>query len=200
MILDVYSIAGEQLTNPGGNFSHNGYSSRPPSITPPNKVVDANLAALGDGVIFCGAAPDLLSDGGMETTPYVYLTPIGVGSSTNTFAMTVLGWEVTKLGVGTPLWIPITLAAYAVTLGTATGVANSDLGTTTLFATSITFTGGPVGVSSGMNPTSLDWFVISPGSNAIATIKQATLGYRFLEVLFTTGGSATSCNCLWRKG
>ncbi len=196
MIIDALS-GFSTLTNPGGNYTNNGYPTRIPQSMPPTKTaLSTGLQAIGDGVIACGA-PD-----GNYAAGYVYLIPIGAGSSTNTFSMTVLGWDETKIQLPncTGLWTPITMAVYAVTLGTATGVVNTDIPTTQLFNTTIAMTGAAVGVTSGMAATVLDWFTISPGSNAIGMIKQPTFGFRFLEVIFTTGGSATSCNCLYRKG
>jgi hypothetical protein len=195
MIIDALNAECLTLTNPGGNYSINGYPTRIPTITPPSQAT-SGVTAAGDGVLPIGTPM------GNYGVAHVTLIPIGVGSATNTFSMTILGWNRTQLNVANTsfLWIPVSLATIAVTLGTETGVANSELGTTTLFATTITMTGAAVGVTSGMAATVLDWFTISPGSNAIGCIRQPTFGFRFLEVIFTTGGSATSCNCLWRKG
>lgn len=166
------------LTN-SVNYTAASYPVRVPTTTKPS----------GDGVIPMG-------EGGGYCPQSLDLVPIGVGTSA-AYGLQILGWRSTKLGVLT-LWVPVTLATYSVTCGTATGVANSDLGSTTLFATTITMTGGPTFVTSGAPPVSLDWFQISPGSNAIGMIKQAGLGYRMLEVLFNIS-AGTSGNCLYCK-
>lgn len=187
-----------KLTNPGGNFSNNGYPTRAPQTTNPTQTaLSTGLQAIGDGVIPFGE--QIGSIGGQFCPTNLMLIPIGTGSST-TFGMKILGWRPTAINASLgplPLWVPVTLATYAVTLGTAAGIANSELGTTTLFATTITSTGGPTFITSGAEPVIPDWCQISPGSNAIGCIIQASLGFRYLEVIYTTGGSATDCNALW---
>lgn len=192
MIIDV--LTGDlALTNPGGNYTANGYPTRIPKIARPDQVT-AQVTSAGDGVVTCGLL-------GSITAQRLLLIPIGVGSATNTFGMKILGWSMTNLGIPNvqPLWIPEELVTYAVVLGSAAGVTGAELTSATLFATTITSTGGPTFITSGAPPVSLDWFQISPGSNAIGIIMQPTFGHRFIEVVFTTGGSATSCNCLYRK-
>lgn len=194
MWLDVLSGSDYKLSNPGGNYVTSGYPSRAATITPPDQVT-SGVVAKGDGVIKCGHE-------GVETAGHIIMVPIGVGVATNTFSLKVLGWRSTKLNVANakPLWIPVELATYAVVLGTAAGVTGADLTASTLLATTITSTGGPTFITSGAVPVSLDWMQISPGSNAVGCIKQPTLGFRFLEIIFTTGGVATSCNTLWCRG
>jgi hypothetical protein len=149
----------------------------------------------GDGVIAFG-------EGGMIAPRWCMLKPFGTGSATNTFTMQVLGWRSARTQgttITTELWIPDPLATYAVTLGTATGIAGSAVDNNHLFATTITSTGGPTFITSGPAPIVEGWFQISPGSNGIAVISQASLGYRMLEVIFETGSSATACNALYCK-
>lgn len=180
-----------QLSNSGwslvrtADYSTNGYPTRTPTTTKPS----------GTGVIPFG-------DGGSECPGHVLLLPFGTGASTNTFSMKVLGWHGTFFSTINPevnLWVPVVLATYQATLGTATGVANSDIDSSHFFATTITISGAGVGVTSGMAATSLDWFVVSPGSNDIGVIVQPSFGFKLLEVIFTTGGSATACNALYCK-
>lgn len=164
------------------NYSTNGYPARVPTITKPS----------GDGVVPMG-------DAGNYSPKHLKLIPYGVGSSTNTFAMKVLGWRPTRLNIGLPLWIPVELCTYAVTVGTGTGVAGADLTTTSLFATTITSTGGPTFITTGAPPICPDWCQISPGTNAIGMICQESFGFPLLEIIFTTGGSITSANSLYAK-
>jgi hypothetical protein len=185
MVIDTLSNETYALTN-SVNYSTNGYPSRIPTTTAPS----------GDGVIPMGHM-------GGYSPNHLILVPFGVGSSTNTFTMQILGWRATKLPPGQPaslpLWIPVNLGEYTITLGTATGVAGADLTTTSLFNTTITFTGGPTFVTAGAAPVSLDWLQISPGSNKIGMISVRSFGFRFMETIYSTGGSATSCNSLYCK-
>jgi hypothetical protein len=185
VVIDELSGPNWALTNPGGNATANGFPSRVPSVAGPS-LVAAGVVKAGDGVVAIG-------DQGQYGPRSLLLVPFGVGAATNTFSLQVLGWRATALGVA-PLWVPVNLGTWQVTLGTAGGVANSDLGTTQLFATTISQTaGGPT------NVTPPDWFAVSPGGNAIGMICLRTLGFRFLEVIYSTGGSATSCNALYAK-
>jgi hypothetical protein len=186
-----------KLTNPGGDYTNNGYPSRIATTTAPplNATSGSGLQATGDGVIPFG-------QDGAEADGWLHLVPIGSG--TGTFSLTILGWRQTKLGVGVPLWFPCPLAAYNVTLGTMAGVVNSDLPTTEVFGQSDTITLGPTLVNSAapntVPPIVEGWCSVSPGSNAACFISTPSFGFRYLEVIFTTGGSATSCNALYVKG
>lgn len=182
------------LTNKGGNANNNGYPSRIPTTTRPDLVAaGTGVQAAGDGVIPFGHQ-------GMECAGWLHLIPFGAGIATNTFSMKVLGWRATKLAIGIPLWIPVELCTIAVTLGTAAGVTGADLTAASLFATTITMTGGPTFITTGAAPICPDWFQISPGSNSIGMVSVSSLGFRFLETIYTTGGVATSCNALWCRG
>lgn len=181
MVIDELSNQFWSRTN-ATNYSANGYPTRIATITKPS----------GDGVVAMG-------DGGSYAPKHLLLLPYGVGSATNTFGIRILCWAPTALGIGLPLWIPEELATYAITVGSGTGVAGADLTTTSLFATTITCTGGPTFVTAGAAPICPDWFQISPGSNANGLICIESLGFPLLEVIFTTGASITSCNSLYRK-
>jgi hypothetical protein len=182
MVIDYLSNEFWALTHPTGNYATNGYPSRIPTVTAPS----------GDGVIPFGHM-------GGYSPGHLLLIPFGAGVATNTMGMKVLGWRSTGLNVGNKLWVPLELGTYAITLGTGTGVALADLTATALFATTITMTGGPTFVTSGAAPVSPDWLQISPGSNAIGMVAVTSFGFRYLEVIYTTGGVATSCNSLWCK-
>lgn len=195
MLIDERSAQLWQLTNPGGNYDNNGYPTRIPKTALPNVVAaDTHLQAAGDGVLMCGW-------GGAVAPRSLLLVPFGAGSSGNTFALKVLGWRPTTGSFGgtqkPALWVPVVLCTCAVTVGTGTGIAGADLTTTALFATTITMTGGPTFITSGAAPVTPDWFEISPTGNDIGMIAVRTFGFPFLEVIFTTGGSATNCNSLY---
>jgi len=184
MQINVLSGATYALSN-ATNYATNGYPTKAPTLTQPS----------GDGVIPCGFL-------GSESPEFLTLLPIGVGASNNTFSMRVLGWRPTQIPALAlrPLWIPVPLVDYAMTLGTASGATGGELGTTTLFADTITSTVGPTFITSGAAPIAPGWYQISPVNDLVGMIHQATLGFPFLELIFTTGGVATSCNCLWARG
>lgn len=200
MVIDYLSNDFYALTNPGGNYTQSAaYPSRVPTVTQPNLIpVTTGIQAVGDGVIPMGQS---LSGPGNYAPGHLMIIPIGVGAA-GTFSMQVLGWRATQLAKAGPfvpnLWVPILLGTYAVTLGTATGVAGSDLGATTLFATTITMTGGPTFVTSGAAPVSLDWLQISPTGNPIGMVCVTSFGFRFMETIFNNTTS-TSCNALYCK-
>lgn len=182
---------------PGGNYTTNGYPTRIPQ----------NVAPSGDGVIPVGHQ-------GSMSKIYLQLLPFGV-AATNTFSFQILGWDNVVEGVvgstfggsanpqgNSPLWIPTWLGTYQATLGTTSGVAGSDLSTTQVFATTITLTAGP---KFGSTPADVQpqgyaggGAIYTPGSNTIGFLETFTLGFNYIEVIFTTGGVATSCNALWR--
>ncbi len=166
------------------NYATNGYPSKIPTVTMPS----------GSGVI------DMA--GGDYVPGHLLIIPIGTGSATNTGSLKVLGWRDTNMNPGNPqmrLWIPVELCTIAFVLGTGGGVANADFGTATLFATTITMTGGPTFITAGAPPVSLDWFEVSPGSNAIGVASVPTLGFKKMELIFTTGGVATDVNALYTQ-
>lgn len=198
MVIDTLSNETWALTNPGGNFTNNGYPTRVPTLLAPplGATAGTGLQKQGDGVIAMG-------HGGNYSPNNLILLPFGAGVATNTFTMKVLGWRPTKLGPGqpasAPLWIPVVLGTYTITLGTGTGVAGADLTTTALFATTITMTGGPTFVTAGAPPISLEWLQVSPTGNDIGFISVRSFGFRYMETIFSTGGVATSCNSLYCK-
>jgi len=180
----------DELSNPTWarvapvNANNNGFPARINTVTQPS----------GTGVVEFGGTL-----GGFCPRNLVLL-PYGTGVATNTFLMNILGWRATALAVGQPLWTPIQLGAFTVTLGTGTGVAGADLDTTALFATTITTTYGPTFVTAGQVPfVPAHWFELSPGTNVQGAIVVPSLGFRFLEVIFSTGASATGCNALYCK-
>lgn len=181
MQIEQLSVQSWQRTN-ATNYSTSGYPTRIPTLVTP----------AGDGVIPFG------HDGGL-TSLNLLLLLYGVGSSTNTFSFKILGWAPTKFNVGVPLWVPTVMMIGQATLGTGAGIAGADVDATGLFATTITCSVGPTFVTTGAAPIIPDWFQVSPGSNDIGMVVCRSFGFRFLEVIFTTGGSATSCNALWRK-
>lgn len=171
------------------NYPTSGYPTRLNTFTHPS----------GDGIIPMGGSV-LAGSGGMECPTGILLQPYAIGSATNTFSLKVLGWTPTKLNVGQPLWTNFVIGEFAITLGTGAGIAGGDVLNTELFATTITATYGPLFVTTGQAAYSkYSWGFLAPGSNAQGVIFVPSFGCRLLEVIYTTGGSATSCNSLYRK-
>lgn len=172
------------------NYSTNGYPTRVPTVTPPA----GTSGLVPDGIIPCGA-------GGSVANTHVLIVPYGVDASTHTFSLTVLGWRPTGVNPGNPdmaLWIPVPLCTVSCTTSTSLpGIVNADVDNTQSFCTTLTMTGAGAGVSSGMAVNSPDWFTITGTAVGVGVLKVPTLGFPFLEVIFTTGGVDTSCNALW---
>jgi hypothetical protein len=184
------SGANWQYTNPGGNSTSAVQPTRTPTTVHPTLVLDASVAARGDGVVPCSVK-------GATGKRQIKLLPVGAGAATNTFTMYVLGWSPSRSGGdGSPegqqyalaLWIPVLLGTFTATLGTAVGIGGSDVANTQLFATTITATGQ---LSDFLN------VLITPGSNNIGMAVVETWGFRYIECTFNRGVSATSANCLY---
>jgi hypothetical protein len=197
------------LSNPGGDSTAASFVSRIPTTTKPpaNAVAASGLAVIGDGVIAVG------TEGSYAP---ICLQLVGIGqAATNTFKTNVYGWlDTSQFGnaenglAAAPtnpvsLWTPILLATYTWTLGTASGVANSDIGASEVFATSVLQTYGPVYGTGPAQSMQIAYAgggqIYSPGSNAIAMVELLTEGFSYLEVTFNMNSSASSANCLYRK-
>lgn len=186
MLHDLSSLAYKRVR--ATNYSTNGYPSRVPTVTAPS----------GDGVV-------LLNDPktpGQVTPRSMILIPYGTDASTHTFTIKMLGWRPTLLNLGPQLWMPVQIAEFTATLGTAAGVANADLGTTQQFATTIVLTtNGPTWQNAAapntIPPVVPDLFIVSPGSNNIGAIFLRNLGFPIVEIIFSTGGVVTDCNSLY---
>lgn len=125
------------------------------------------------------------------------IVPYATASDNNTFAMRILGWR----AVGNPapstpqpdqpLWVPVVLAEVTCTCtGAQPGVAGGIIGTAELFADTIALVG-----TTGNANVSIE--IVSPADDAsIAHIVVDMKGFSMLELVFGTGGVATSCNAL----
>jgi hypothetical protein len=109
--------------------------------------------------------------------------PFGVGSATNTFIGTMVGW---KLG-GAGIYVPWPLWTLKFTLGTLAGAAGGMIGASALWAATIDST------SSGYYLGSGD-VALSPADNTIASVKFDYCGAAYLELIGNRNSSATSFN------
>lgn len=176
----IETVAGSAYPTNATNITAASFTEPVPTTTTPS----------GDGVVAFGT-------GGMMACSAVKLIPFGVGADTNTFLMNCYGWvDVPAQGIAgdVTLWVPKTLATFStITLNSnIPGVALTQVPATAYFAGAITLVTGNSGISVE---------VVSPGhaANEIAHIVLDVKGSKFLECRFSTGGSATSCNCLWAK-
>lgn len=169
------------------NQTSNGYVSKIPTTTEPKG--DANTAT-GASVIELGGKA------GGPCQNAVLICPYGLHASVDgkTMSFRVIGWRCVGLGGASPdtaLWIPVKLVEFACTLsGTPVGVAGMTLIATEGFADTITLTG-----TTGNDDVSID--IVSPADDTIGHVVVDMKGSQKLELSFTTGGSATSCNALY---
>lgn len=119
---------------------------------------------------------------GRFTRNNVILVPYGAGADNNTMSVRVISWR-----EASGLWIPTIVCEVACTLSTSVGVAAATVIDTERFADTLTLTYGNAGV---------DCQVFSPANNTPAHVVVDAKGATILEVIFSTGGSATSCNAL----
>lgn len=163
------------------NQTSNGYVSKLPTITEPSG--DAGTAT-GSAVI------DLANLLGGQIPNAMLIAPYAVGSNNNTFSLRVIGWRfIPGSGqVQTGLWIPVLLCEIACTLSNVpVGVAGMVLVATELFADTLVLTTGNSGVSAE---------ILSNAGDVIAHAVVDLKGFQKVELSFTTGGSATSCNAI----
>jgi hypothetical protein len=165
------------------NCTNTSYTSIVPTITEPSG--DAGTAG-GNSVIDLGK-------GGMLVQNGIKVVPFGAGSDTNTFSVRVWGWQKIKTSVigNSDLWVPVNLGEFACTLSTPAGVDNTPVPSTNVFCDTITVTVGSTlgGEAAGEN-------IISPANDTTASFMVDLRGYDKVQLDFTTGSSATSCNAL----
>lgn len=160
------------------NDTSSSFGSRVPTTDKPS----------GSGVIDLGGY-------GMANQNGVLLLPFGTGSDGNTFSLRVLAWHwivdplITK--AKPTLFVPFLLCELSVTLSSGNpGVAGSILGSTQYFAKSISLTTGNANVSAE---------TLSPAASGVLAHATADMkGAQMLEVIFSTGSSATDCNALYK--
>lgn len=182
-----------QITNPGGNYTNNGFPAWtvPTSAAPPLNATGTGLQKAGDGVFALGF-------GGNYCDSAIKLAFFGVGTDNTAFSANVFGWTMLPSGLGTgaakDLWVPLLVASLtSITLDSALpGVGFTEESANQFFASAITLGVGNSGISAE---------VISPGHAAhqIAHVVLDTKGFQYMEVVFSTLGAVTSCNALWSR-
>lgn len=178
------------------NETSNGYVSKIPRATSPFTAAGLN----GDAGTATGASVIQLTNGviGGQAQSGAEFLFYGVGANNTTFSARIIGWSaLTTSGLSpvnpeTQVWIPVVLVEVQCTLSsTPIGLAGRAIVATELFADTITLV-GTTGVAG------LDMSITSPANDTIARVFVDLWGHTELEVQFTTGGSATSCNGLFR--
>lgn len=164
------------------NATDASFPARVPKATKPTGIGDSAAQATASAVFELG-----------ESTGQnlAIIAPYGAGSDTNTFSMRVFGWS-RVIEPGDPqqdIWVPVFLIEVACTLTSAQpGLANKTVNSSQLFCDAISLTAGNAGVSAetlGQTDTA---------GQVVIDMKGAEL----LEIVFSTGSSATSCNALVR--
>jgi hypothetical protein len=173
------------------NQTSNGYVSKIPTVTEP--LGDAGTAT-GTSVIQLG-----LPEGQAGLTQnFLFIKPYGVGADATTFSFKVIGWRVLGENTPLPMWDPSTLAVFQATLESGLPLVGQYAASTTYFADTLTVTSQPLltgTVSAAAASLSL-LELYDPANGDPAWVKVPIYGFQKLELSFTTGGSATSCNAL----
>lgn len=171
------------------NATDNGFPSKLITATRPSGIGDNVAQATASAVIDFGIDGPMSQNGMM-------VKPFGAGSNNNTASMRAIGWSravAQNNGLDTLVWDPTDLFEVQYTLSsTLVGLAGKILVATDLFADTITLTGTTA--IANVNVT-----INSPANDRPAYLLFDALGFELVEFVFTTGGSATSGNCLWRN-
>ena len=169
------------------NTTDSSFPSRVPTATKPTGIGDS--AAQTTPSVF-----DIRATGEYVQNALV-MSFFGTGSDNNTFSARLIGWRVVPDPADAGnlhkfLFIPIPLFEVQATLSaTQAGVDGTTIPSTMLFADTITLTG-----TTADQGVSID--IVSPANNTIAHLVVDIKGFEFVEPIFTTGSSATDCNCL----
>lgn len=171
------------------NATDNGFPSKLITATKPAPSIGSNAAqATSPAVIQFG-------DGGPYSQNSLLLKLFGAGANNNTFSMRLIMWTPIvdqDQNNDVTVYDPTDLFEVQATLSsTLVGLAGKVVAATDLFADTITITGTTA--IANVNVT-----VNSPANDRPAYILVDGLGGKLIEAIFSTGGSATSCNSLWR--
>ena len=172
------------------NATDSSMPTRTTSATAPSGIGDNVAQATASAVFLLNKE----SNPGTPVQNRVKIVPIGVGNDNTTFTMAVYSWvrvvdRDKEHNPETDLWAAIKLAAFTCTLSAATGVAGRILTTSDRIADTIAIIG-----TSGNPNVSME--IVSPATDEPAHVVIDMKGGERLEVVFGTGGSATSANAL----
>jgi len=121
-----------------------------------------------------------LDAGGDQNWTTLEVLLFGAGADNATLGARILGWR--KIST---LWVPTILADLSGTLSTSVGVASAAVLNTDRFVDTVTINGG-INVATGY-----------AAQNQPLVIQLDVSGYSKVELITTTGGSATNVNALY---
>jgi hypothetical protein len=179
MLLET--LAGRLQKARSVNQTSAAFVSKVPTLTEP--VGDAGTAT-GSAVI------DMVKDSGLSQN-LVKVKPYGVGANNTTFSVRVIGWSAVANGgnVIPNEWIPELLGEFACTISSSCpGVSGGVVAATEFFVDTITQT-YPASATSSIE-------VVSNAADLVAHAVLDVKGNEKIELSFSTGSSATSCNAL----
>lgn len=186
MLLETLSSSFRKMR--ATNATDNGFPTVVPVTTEPSGIGDAaaqttlaiNKLGLGNGGVV---------QNGCQAVFYA------VGADNVTFSARCYSWVPIVVTDNTLLvqWVPVLLCQVALTASTITGVAGSPVAGTERYADTITLTIGNANISIE---------TLSPGTttanSGIAHLLMDFKGPTLVMWTFDTGGSATSCNGLFK--
>lgn len=183
MILET--IAGKYRRVRRVNAADDGFPTKSPTGTEPAPA-DGNSAAQATAA----AVIDLGNRTGGVAQNVATITPYGAGADNATFSMRVIGWRLVHEGLDyESIWIPVVLGEFLCTLSTQVGVAGRVVAETDRLCDTVALVGFTAN-------DDIDVSICSPANNTAGHVTIDLKGFQKLELTFTTGGSATSCNAL----
>lgn len=160
------------------NAADTSFPSKVPTTTEPSGGGVINRSVAGDG-------------SGLHLVFY------GTGDADDVFDTRVIGWRKVT-GGPTGLWVPTIIAGLTCTLGTATGVAGSEVVATELFADTITITSGGEPTVTADTTRGGTFRIFSPTANLIAWVVIPLYGFEKVELTFDmTTNDPTGANALY---
>lgn len=144
-----------------------------------------------DAASATGQASLNMRHGGSITQNGLFILPYAVATDNQTFSLRVIGWRPLGTADATLIWVPfLLLEALCTADATLVGLSGRLIGATEVFCDTITL----VGTSGNAN---VSHELVSPADGVSAAhIVVDTKGCDRVEISFSTGSSATSCNAL----
>lgn len=160
-----------------------------------DSVVTGSTITAPAPVLAKGTTPPL-SDGciemagmdGPSTSNGLKLFFYGTDTADQTFIARAFGWELA--GVTELMWVPFPLFAWSGILGSRAGLTGGIVGSSYLFADTLTIALGNAGVGGE---------VVSPADNSIAHAIFDTKGARYVSISLARNASSVSLNALYSR-
>lgn len=170
---DLTKLLTANSTVADASISEPAWTATQPATGPTTGVIDMSLT-------------------GQSSANALKFFPFGAGVATNTFLLSVFGWDLVhpRLTQHSGIWISWLLASFTCTLNTVAGVPGTEVDENQLACGTIALVVGNANVSNE---------ILSPTGNLVASILLDTQGAKLVQPKFATNGSATSANTLYRK-